>query len=228
MKALAIDCAVSKISIAAKNDLNTVKLVLDIGTRQSEKLLPAIDYVMKELELSPKELDYTAVTLGPGTFTGLRLGTSALKALNLANGTPLYGIPSLEAYAYPYRSAIEAVLPVIESKEDEYFYTFFARGEKLREEGDLPVEEILKQIDPEQSVLVCGPGAAHFVDSVNESTPLYSIHCFTPQDDACESLFALAEERIKSGAAPMQDYDGPLYVRKSEAEIVLEKKQNKA
>ncbi|MBR0476967.1 MAG: tRNA (adenosine(37)-N6)-threonylcarbamoyltransferase complex dimerization subunit type 1 TsaB, partial [Treponema sp.] len=127
MNALAIDCAVSKLCIAAKKENQTVKLCLDIGTKQSEKILPAIDYVLKEADLTPALLDYTAVTLGPGTFTGLRLGLSALKALNLANGTPLYGIPSLKAYALPYKSAIETVLSVIEEKEDQYFYSFYAR-----------------------------------------------------------------------------------------------------
>ncbi len=224
MNALVIDCAVSKLSIAAKNDTKTVKIVLDIGIKQSEKLLPAIDYVLKEAELEPKNLDYTAVTLGPGTFTGLRLGLSALKALNLSYDIPVYGIPSLDAYAHPYDSAIESVLSVLEAKEDEFFYAFYIRGQKLREEEDSEIEEILKQIDAETSVLVCGPGAKTFVDRTHEITSLYSIHAFTPENDACESLFEMAEKMIREKQPPLADYDGPLYVRKSEAELVLEKK----
>jgi len=224
MNALAIDCAVSKITVAAKKDTEEVKLTLDLGARQSEKLLPTIDFVMKEVNLNPKDLDYTAVTLGPGTFTGLRLGLSALKALNLANNTPVYGIPSLEAYAYPYKNAIETVLPLIEAKEDEYFYNFYLRGQKLIEDNDKTTEEILKEIDPETSVLACGPGAKDFVESVLQNTPLYSVHCFTPENDATESLFSIAEQMIKDGKPSMSDYDGPIYVRKSEAELVREKK----
>ena len=74
-------------------------------------------------------------------------------------------------------------------------------------------------------MLVCGPGAKDFVERVNETTPLFSLHTFLPQNDACENLFTLAEQMIRDKVQPMQDYDGPLYVRKSEAEIVLEKKQ---
>lgn len=230
MKALVIDCAVSRLCIAAKKESCTVKICLDIGTKQSEKILSAIDFVLKELDLTPADLDYTAVTIGPGTFTGLRLGLSALKALTLANGTPLYGIPSLKAYSWPYKTAIETVLPVIEEKEDQYFYSFYARGEELIEQSDGSIEEILKQIDAENSVLACGPGAKDFVERVNETTPLFSVHAFIPQNDACESLFEIAEQMIKDKIRPLQDYDGPLYVRKSEAEIVLEKKnsENKA
>ena len=224
MKALAIDYAVTKLSVAAKNEGNTIKLTLDIGMKQSEKLLPAIDYVMKEAGLSAKDLDYTTVTLGPGSFTGLRLGLSALKAITLSDNVPLYGIPSLEAYSWPYKKAIETVLPVIEAKEDEFFYSFYIRGEKIRNEEDSEIEEILKQIDAESSVLVCGPGAKTFVERTNEITPLYSLHCFCPENDCCESLFEIAEKMIAEKKEPLKDYDGPLYVRKSEAEIVLESK----
>lgn len=227
MKALAIDCAVTKLSVAAKNESNMIKLTLDMGMKQSEKLLLAIDYAMKEAGLSAKELDYTAVTLGPGSFTGLRLGLSALKAITLSGDIPLYGIPSLEAYAWPYKKAIETVLPVIEAKEDKFFYSFYIRGEKIRNEEDSEIEEILKQIDAESSVLVCGPGAKAFVSRTNEITPLYSLHCFCPENDCCESLFEIAEKMIAEKKEPLKDYDGPLYVRKSEAEIVLEEKNKK-
>lgn len=225
MKALAIDCAVSKMTVAAKNEKNIVKVTYDIGIKQSEKLLPAIDFVMKEAGISPADLDYTCTTSGPGTFTGLRLGLSALKALNLANGTPVYGIPSLDAYAHPYGTAVETVLSVIEAKEDEFFYAFYLHGEKLRDEEDKEIEEILKQLDAESCVMVCGPGAKTFTDRTAELTPLYSVHSFNPQSDCTESLFEIAEKMISDKVPPMQDYDGPLYVRKSEAEIVLEQKQ---
>ena len=87
MKALALDTSISCIQIAAKNDDKLASLVLDIGMRQSEKLLPAIDYVLKQAELAPAELDYTALCQGPGSFTGLRLGFAALKAIELFGGT---------------------------------------------------------------------------------------------------------------------------------------------
>lgn len=227
MNALAIDCAVSKIAIAAKKDTMLTKLVLNVGTKQSEKLLPSIDFVLNELELKPSDLDYTTITSGPGSFTGLRLGLSSLKALTLSHKIPLYGIPSLEAYSLQYKDSPESVLSVIEAKEDEYYYQFFLRGKKLSKPEDKTIEEIIKQIDQESSVLVCGPGASSFCSRVNEISQLYSVHCYVPEIDATENLFVITEELIKNKAEPMQDYDGPLYVRKSEAELVYEQKQLK-
>ena len=80
MNALAVDSAASRMVIAAKKDDDVATLSLDIAMKQSEKILPAIDFVLSEVGLTPADLDYTAICKGPGTFTGLRLGFSALKA----------------------------------------------------------------------------------------------------------------------------------------------------
>ena len=225
MNALAIDCAVSKIAVAAKKDTELVKLTLDIGMKQSEKLLPALDYVMKESGLSPEDLDFTACTLGPGSFTGLRLGLSALKALTLSHDVPLYGIPSLEAYAWPYRNSSSTVLSLIESKEDEYFFSIFSKGNKIFPETDGTEKDVLSHFDEESEFIACGPGAKWFSECTAESAPLYKPRCFLPQNDACDALLEIAGELFKNKKDPLSDYEGPLYVRKSEAEIVLEKKK---
>ena len=202
MKALAIDCAVSKIAIAGKHDGNTVSLSYDIGIRQSEKLLPAIDFVMRELQLP----------------------ASQLKALNLAYGIPVYGIPSLEAYAYPFWTA-ESLLSVIASKEEEFFFQFFSKGKALTDADDKPLASIAGLLDPEGRTLVVGPAAAAFVEAVEESFPLLRLDCFDRGNPCVESLFILAERKIASGEPPLADYDGPLYVRQSEAELALKGKK---
>ena len=106
MNILALDCAVTRISLAVKTDSKFISTTYDIGMRQSEILVPSIDELIKKAEISPSELNATTLTLGPGSFTGLRLGISALKAIELAYNVPVYGISSLEAYAYPYKNPI--------------------------------------------------------------------------------------------------------------------------
>ena len=223
MKALSLDCALSKIAIAAKKDDQLVKVTYDIGIKQSQKLLPAIDFVMKELSLSPEELDYTTLTLGPGSFTSLRLGLSALKALTLTNKVPVYGIPTLEAAAHPYLAFGKKILSSIESKESEYFYQIIDEN-SASEVGNGNAEEIYSSIKDEE-IFLCGQGAeplAKELASLGKSVSL-----ILPYEDSCQSLFALAEKKIEDHAEPLQEYDGPLYCRKSEAELVLEKKQGK-
>ena len=226
MNSIAIDCATSRLSVAAKKDAYSVKTVLDVGIRQSEKLLPAIDYVMREIDLKPADLNYTTLTLGPGTFTGLRLGLSTLKSLTLSHDIPVYGIPSLDAYSYDYRKNRNRVMSLIEAKEDEYFLSIYSSGKKILDDDDKTIEEILSLFTDEDEVTLCGPGAHSFINRAREISPLIRFNMNSPFYDACNSLFEITEEKIKEGLEPLKDYDGPLYVRKSEAEIVYEKKHS--
>ena len=81
MKGLALDSSITKLTVAAKNDNHIVTASFDIGMKQSETLLPAITYVMEKAGIETSDLDYMAICKGPGSFTGLRLGFAAVKAL---------------------------------------------------------------------------------------------------------------------------------------------------
>ena len=215
MKALAVDCATSRFAVAAKNGEDVVKAVFDGSAggkiKLSGKLLPAIDYVMKEAQLPPSELDAAVLTAGPGSFTGLRVGLSALKALTFAHGTSVYAVPTLDALAYPYRSAHQIVLPVIESRRDEFFCAIFMRGKKVSAEEDLDVQQILAKLDSEADVLVCGPAAPQFVELCLAHSPLRHVCYFSPEGDATDSLFAIADQMIVRGEPPLEETSGPLY-----------------
>ena len=91
MKALAIDGAISRLTIAAKNDDKICTTVFDIGMRQSEILVPSIESVLEKVNLSSSELDYITITIGPGSFTGLRLAISAAKAIKRKQRAPRAG-----------------------------------------------------------------------------------------------------------------------------------------
>ena len=215
MKALAVDCATSRFAVAAKDGQDVAKLVFD-GTasgniKLSAKLLPAIDCVMKELSLSPKDLEATVLTAGPGSFTGLRVGMSALKSLTFAHGTPVYAVPTLDAIAYPYRSAHEVVIPVIESRRDGFFHAIFMRGKKVSSEDDLDVCQILAKVDAEADILVCGQAASHFAELCLLHSPLRHVCFYSPQDDATSSLFEIAERMIAQGETVLDEAAGPLY-----------------
>ena len=177
MKALALDTSISCIQIAAKNDENLASLVLDIGMRQSEKLLPSIDYVLAQAGLSPAELDYTVLCEGPGSFTGLRLAFAALKAIELFGGNcleakeaggdcvqdqkaggrskiPIYGINSLDFLAQPYLDFDGIVLPVIDAHKEKFYAKAFLGGKEIIpcDDWDLrALEEKLLTIVPDQN-----------------------------------------------------------------------------
>lgn len=222
MKALVIDAAASCMHIAAKNDDFKASLSLDFGQKQSQKLLPSIDYILSQLELKASELDYTALTSGPGTFTGLRLAFSALKAIELAHNVPVYGIPSLDAYAFPYSCFDGTVVSVIDAKKDQFFAAIYENGRQICEAEDTSAEIIAAKLDKSKKILLCGPDAKVFANELKKIDSSLKLTVFDSQPVPSESLFTIAESMIEQKIEPLADYDGPVYLRKSEAEIKLE------
>lgn len=223
MNALVLDSASRVLTIAAKKDDDCVTVQLDVAMKQSEKILPAIDWVLSELALTPADLDYTALCKGPGTFTGLRLGFAALKALTLSHTIPLYAVPSLDVYAYPFADFAGAVVSVIDAKKDQFFAAIYRGGKLCMPPKDTQTAEVLKNLDAEESVLVTGADAAHFAEELRALSPTLDVRCYASQPAATDALFVLAEAMIAKKEPPLQDYDGPEYLRKSEAEIKLGK-----
>lgn len=226
MNALVIDSATNNLTIAAKKDDDSVSLSLNIAMKQSQKILPGIQTVLNELNLTPSELDYMALTSGPGTFTGLRLSFAALKAVSLSNNKPLYGIPSLDVYADPYCDFDGVVVSVLDAKKDQFFAAVYKNGNKIRADEDTTPQIIAEFLKNEKSILICGPDALIFKDELLKIDSNLNLIAYKEQSLSTGSLFSMAELKMQKNEPPMNDYDGPEYLRKSEAEIVLESKQN--
>lgn len=235
MKALALDTSISCIQIAAKNDDKIASLVLDIGMRQSEKLLPSIDFVLKQAELEPGDLDYTALCQGPGSFTGLRLAFAALKAIELFGGKakadqkaggrskiPLYGINSLDYFSQPFMDLPAVVVPVIDAHKEKFYAKAFHDGKEIIpcDDWDLRVFAEKLAAAPCDAIFACGLEANAFIDACKENNLLAQKKLIAAKGRVSnfESLFILAEEKIAKNEPPLSDYDGPQYFRASEAE----------
>ena len=219
MKALAVDTATARISVAAYNENAQASLVLNLELRQSEKILPAIETVMREAELIPTDLDFVALSSGPGSFTGLRLGFAALKAFQLSTGCPLYGVPTLQAYFYPFRDFSGTVVPVIDAKKERFYVSIYRNGKLSLEDSDLSPEELLQNIDREEDILVTGPDAAFCMEKLLELRPDQKFHVFDGKECYADYVLLCADEMRRNGKEPLKDYDGPVYIRQHDAEV---------
>ncbi len=223
MKALAIDSAVTKFTVAVKNDGHTVSCTYDVGMRQSELLLPAVDYVLKTAGLAPCDLDFTAVCAGPGSFTGLRLSFALLKALQLSVRCPVYAVPTLDAYAYHYRKLPFAVLCAVDAKKDRFYAKIIKNGQTLVADGDYTPSELLDKIAAEPELLICGSDSRLLYERMEGALQKRNVHLMPFTADTSAALFELALEQQQSSVAPLYDYDGPIYIRPSEAEEKIAK-----
>ena len=228
MKALCIDGATSRMTIAAKNDDKIFTSIYDIGMKQSESIVPAIEEVLQKVELDPEALDYSAMSIGPGSFTGLRLAISALKAFELASDSPVYGISTLEMYAFPFMKFNLPVLSAIDANKGR-FYARIVNGEKMiLQDGDWETETIIQSVRKIKSIILAGPDCEKLEKIIKNQNKKINIYYSAVQPVTTDSLFALAEKKITARIPPLKDFDGPVYLRASEAEIKLNATSSKA
>ncbi len=224
MNILVLDCAVTKLSIAVKTEDKFISQTYDIGMRQSEILVPTIDEILSKAGITAADLNYSALTIGPGSFTGLRLGISALKAIELAYNVPVYGISSLTIYSYAYKDLGLPILACIDANKDKFYACLSNQNSLILEEGDYEVEEIISKLNGLSKVLVAGPDAQKLADIIKENKNDIEVLTTRASAMTTEALVAITEDKISKGEATLKDFDGPVYLRASEAELALKSK----
>jgi tRNA threonylcarbamoyladenosine biosynthesis protein TsaB len=149
---LAIDTAAPRLQLALLRGEHADTIVEEMPQGQAERIFPAIDELLERSGLAYKDLRRIAVTTGPGSFTGLRIGLSAARGLGLALGIPVIGVPSLLALSLPMTSMPATVL--LDARRDEaYFQAFSGPAIPVSEPMLLPMAEARVRIPAGAEVL---------------------------------------------------------------------------
>ena len=236
MRILALDtsCATASCAVAENGQL-LGEAFLHGARTHSQKLLPMISDLLAQLGMSPSGMDLFAVSSGPGSFTGLRIGVVTAKALAYAAGRPLVGISTLEALAYTIPAWKGVVCPVIDARNQQAFCSFYERigrePVQLAPDTVLHVDALSDALAAfQRDVLLVGDCASRFVPLIRERWTGQG-HPFDVMD-ADSALFTtraavtalLAEKKHPSGlsGAPGEAGDPfalePCYLRSSQAE----------
>ena len=129
MKILAVDTATTSCSVALFSDRRLgAEEVYTAGKTHSRHLLSIIQGILGRCEVTPNQLSGIAVTRGPGTFTGLRIGISTVKGLATALAIPAVGISSLAALAYPLMCTRRPVAAMIDARRGEIYHARYGAG----------------------------------------------------------------------------------------------------
>jgi tRNA threonylcarbamoyladenosine biosynthesis protein TsaB len=134
LKVLAIETATGAVGCALWADDGPVaSFVLVAPQRHSEVLMPAIDDLCRYAGVPVAAIEGVAVDVGPGLFTGLRVGLATARAIATARNIPSAGVTSLEALAYPHRRRAGLVVAVVDARRGEVYSAVYAGGRALEE-----------------------------------------------------------------------------------------------
>ena len=161
MLILSLDCAGPACSAVLWQDgyiLSEAEKKMDRG--QDQHLMPLILSLMEKVQKSFAGLDRIAVTKGPGSFTGIRIGLAAARGLGLASGKPVLGIDRFKIYQMQIRTPERDLLIVLESKRDELFCCFYPSNAPPEKPHSMTKEEILTFLNDKKNLDVTGDRAA--------------------------------------------------------------------
>ena len=229
MKILAADTstAINTVTVC-EGECVLAETVVYCRRAHSERLLATVDWILSEAGLGLNDLDALAISIGPGSFTGLRVGTSAWKGLALGADLPLVAVPTLDAMTRLGVFQDALVCPMLDAKLGEVFgavYRFVAgRRAKVVDERACVVEDLLGGI--EEEVVVLGDGATRYRERVEAVAPAATMAagpCSIPRASAVAvEALALLERGVCADPACV----APVYLRKSQAEEDRARRQN--
>ena len=177
MKILGVDTSTPIGSVALIDGDNViVEHTLDIVQAHSSRLMPAIDSVLEWGDIAVEDLDGCAVGIGPGSFTGLRIGVATIKSICYAVDKPIVGVSTLEAIAYNLRWSNSIICSLLDARRSEIYGAIFegnAKWERLSDDLCLPIEAFLGRIKadtpPDRTINFVGDGLGSYGNTVREN-----------------------------------------------------------
>jgi tRNA threonylcarbamoyladenosine biosynthesis protein TsaB len=174
MITLAMDCATSSVSLALlKAEEVLDEVYIGPGRHHAEVLLPALETLLLSTEITMKEVDLFACTVGPGSFTGVRTGVSTAKGLALATGKPLVPVSTLEALAMNALPSTGLVCPLLDARRDQVYAGLYRMGPEGFPQIVMPdrLTDIAQWMQdlPEGEIDWVGDGALRYWDRILES-----------------------------------------------------------
>lgn len=232
MKILGLDSSGLVASVAIVEDAELRgEYTINYKKTHSQTLLPMLDEVAKMIELDLNTIDAIAVAGGPGSFTGLRIGSATAKGLGLALKKPLIHVPTVDALAYNLVGHRDMVCPLMDARRNQAYTGLYAfDGDQMQiicEQCAVGIEEIIEKVNEQnRPVVFLGDGVPVFTAFIEE-------HCNIPYTFApahmnkqrAGAVAVLGMMMFQNGTYETATEHKPDYLRLSQAERELQERQ---
>ena len=233
MKILGIDTSSNASSVAVIEDNKLIcEYTVNTKTTHSQKLMPMIENMLSMSGINIKEIDAIAICIGPGSFTGLRIGMATAKAISHVNNLPIIGVNSLEILAGNMDLCNKKICSILDAQRNQVY-----TGRYKFENGNIveiqpvdvvEIENLLEEIskDSDEWILV-GEAVYKYEDKITE---IKNIDRPAPSHNVTKasSLCSIAIKKYNNNIDIHNCYDiNPMYIRKSQAEVQYEEKMKR-
>ena len=231
MRILALDSSGLVASAAiVEDDVAIAEYTIDYKKTHSQTLLPMIDELKRMTEMNLKTIDAIAVAAGPGSFTGLRIGSATAKGLGFALNLPIIPVPTVDALAYNFYGSSSVICPVMDARRNQVYTGLyeFCKGawnepyemQCLMQQCVIDIAELADTINQlGREVIILGDGVAVYKDKIAElfNVPYsFAPACSSRQRAAC--VAALGQILYQRGIYETAAAHTPNYLRLSQAE----------
>lgn len=231
MRILGLDSSGLVASVAVveddgKNSNLLAEYTVNYKKTHSQTLLPMLDEIVRMTELDPDTIDAIAVAAGPGSFTGLRIGSATAKGLGLAWNKPLVSIPTVDALAYNLYGTDSVVCPLMDARRNQVYTGIYEFHEGklsvIEPQMAVGIEEIARKLCAlERKVIFLGDGVPVFREALTERLMAGREISFAPahlNKQRAGAVAALAVSYVREGRTESAAAHRPDYLRLSQAE----------
>ena len=215
MKILAMDTSTKSATVAVTEDDRLLgEFTLNSDKPHSQKIMPLLEELLKELSLECRDIDLFACANGPGSFTGLRIGTAAVQGLAAATGKKAVGVSTLEALAYGLTRVADCpVCPIIDAKRGQVYYALYKNGTELIAPSVENLENVIAQVAClSKKVIFIGDGVTEYREKIKNEFEGAVLAPEIMNVNLAVNVAQLARE--KQEGKPLPDYLIKSYVEK--------------
>ncbi len=224
-------CCMAATAALLSEDRLVAQTVLNNKKTHSQNIMPMIEFMLEKAEVLPEDIDCFAAAVGPGSFTGVRIGVATVKALAFATGKPCVAVSTLHALANNVSCFDGIICPVLDARRNQVYNALFEGGDlnRLTDDRACSIDELCAELgETDRRIMFLGDGVPSFMDKIKEALGDRAVFAPTSlQMNLAASVAEIGLKKFSDGETCSCDLLVPQYLRLSQAERERLEKEGK-